>query len=356
MNHHWTWKEIDTDWLVGNRLALSPEEIVAAFDKAEEVLGHEWIEAIGSRLRGPLPTLRVVTAGQQLACLDGAGGIEELVGKLQANDASAFAELTAAHLVRSQNQNSDLELGPIVQVENRRRKPDFRIRRGNEPWTYVEVTQPDIAEAQKKAQAVLSRLADLVVPIHRSFGLEVFLRLEPTDEEIDRLASVIPDYCLSDETKSYDLPELAILSLNASPTNIVNPLVHPDEPNVPRLGCAKAVVGSGEPHRRHISVRMAYADDRAEAFLRREAKQLPTDSPGLIMVQMPHAPGGILTWEPILRRRVPAGIHTRVSAVCLFQGWHAPILVGDAWSHKTKLIQNPHASRPLPAWIMDTVS
>jgi hypothetical protein len=150
MNHHWTWKEIDTDWLVGNQLALSPEEIVAAFDKAEEVLGHEWIEAIGSRLRGPLPTLRVVTAGQRLACLDGAGGIEELVGKLQANGASAFAELTAAHLVRSQNQNSDLELGPIVQVENRRRKPDFRIRRGNEPWTYVEVTSPTSLKRRRK--------------------------------------------------------------------------------------------------------------------------------------------------------------------------------------------------------------
>jgi hypothetical protein len=204
MNHHWTWKEIDSDWLVGNRLALSPEEIVAAFNKAEEILGHEWIEAIGlhsgSRRRGTSPTLRVVTIGQQLACLDGAGGIEELIGKLQANDASAFAELTAAHLVRSQNQNSDLELGPVVQVENRRRKPDFRIRRGSEQWTYVEVTQPDIAEAQKKAQAILSRLADLVVPIQKSFSVEVFLRHEPMDEEIDRLVSLIPDYCLSNET------------------------------------------------------------------------------------------------------------------------------------------------------------
>jgi hypothetical protein len=43
----------------------------------------------------------------------------------------------------------------------------------------VEVTQPDIAEAQIKAEALLTRFADLVQSIRRSFALEVFLRREP---------------------------------------------------------------------------------------------------------------------------------------------------------------------------------
>ena len=273
MNHNWTWEEIDADWLVGNHLAVPPEEIVAAFNKAEKVLGHRWIEAAGihsgSRVRGTSPTLRVVSVGQHLASLDGVSGLEELIGKLRANDMSSFAELTAVYLVKSRYPNSDVELGPIVQIENRRRKPDFRIRRGNEPWTYVGVTQPGVAEASTKAQAVLDRLADLVHPIQGSFSLEIFLRHEPTDEEIDRLVSIVPNYCLSNGNGSDDMPGLAILSLNASAPTVAMPLDHPGEPNVPRLGCAKFVSGPGEPNKRHISVRMAYADDRAEAFLRK---------------------------------------------------------------------------------------
>jgi hypothetical protein len=360
MRHNWTWEEINTDWLVGSRLALPPEEIVAAFNKSEEVLGHEWIEAAGvqsgCRVHGTSPTLCVVTTGQQLASLDGASGIEELIKKLRANDASSFAELTAVHLVRSQNLNSDVELGPIVQVADRMPKPDFRIRRGDEPWTYVEVTQPDIAEAETKALAVLNRVADLVHPIQRSFSLEVLLRREPTDAEIDRLASFIPDYCLSGGNQSYDMPELAILSLNVSAPTIITLVDHPGEPNIPRLGFAKVVSGPGEPNSRHISVRMAYADDRAEAFLRREAKQLPIDSPGLIMVQVSRARGGIRSWEPILKRRFQPDIHTRVSAVCLFRSGHEPTPAGEAWIPKMTLIQNPHARRQLPPWIADTLS
>jgi hypothetical protein len=41
----WTWDEINGDWLLGNRLALPPDAIVEAFNRAEKVLGREWIEA-----------------------------------------------------------------------------------------------------------------------------------------------------------------------------------------------------------------------------------------------------------------------------------------------------------------------
>jgi len=263
--------------------------------------------------------------------------------------------VTAVHLIRSGETKATIELGPITQVGTHDRKPDFRLQRDDEPWTYVEVTQPDVAEAQMRAQSMLNRLADLVQPIKKSFSLEVFLRREPTDSEIIALADLVPQFCLLEGDQSKDLPGLAILSLNASAPGLVVPRDHPGEPNVPRLGYAKAIYGSDEPHR-HIAVRMAYADDRAEDFLRKEAKQLPKDSPGLAMVQMSRAPGGIKSWEPILRRRFQPNLHTRVSAVCLFQSGHELTPDGEAWIPETKLISNPHARFPLPAWIIDALA
>ena len=50
------------------------------------------------------------------------------------------------------------------------------------------------------------------------------------------------------------------------------------------------LVGPDEP-RRHIAVRLAFTDQRADEFLRTEARQLPTDAPGLIMIQTSGAAG-----------------------------------------------------------------
>ena len=48
---------------------------------------------------------------------------------------------------------------------------------------------------------------------------------------------------------------------------------HAGEPNVSRVGAAAGVFGGDEPSR-HISVRMPFADERAEAFMTGEARQL----------------------------------------------------------------------------------
>lgn len=152
------------------------------------------------------------------------------------------------------------------------------------------------------------------------------------------------------------MPGLALLSLNASAADKFVTLEHPGEPKVPRLGHISFVLGPGEPNPRHISVRMAYADDRAKDVLSSEAKQLPTDLPGLIMVQMAWAPGGIRSWETSIIRRFQPTIYTRVSAICLFQSGHEGTPDGEAWITETNLIVNPHASHPLPAWMTDVLS
>jgi hypothetical protein len=167
---------------------------------------------------------------------------------------------------------------------------------------------------------------------------------------MNSISQTVQQLCALDGPHSSDLPGLAILTLNASEPGVVVPLDHPGEPDVPRLGAAKALFGPDEPHR-HIAVRMAYADDRAEDFLRKEARQLPTDEPGLIMVDLSQAPGGIVSWQPVLRRRFQPTIHTRVSAVCLFISGQELTSEGDAVVPRTRVIANTHAKYPLPDWI-----
>ncbi len=181
------------------------------------------------------------------------------------------------------------------------------------------------------------------------------MRREPTEPELAAVSDRICEFCKLDGTHQEELADhLGLLSLNYSEPGKVVPQDHPGEPNLPRIGMARAIVGPGEPNR-HIAVRMAFADDRADEFLRKEARQLPKDFPGLIMVQMSRAPGGFKSWEPLLSRRFQPALHTRVSGVCLFSGRLLPTPEGEVWLPQTKMIKNAHSGFVLPAWIVDAL-
>lgn len=356
----WRFEEINREWLGGTRLAVPPEVVVEAFNRAERILGREWVQSSrenpGGVARGSAPTLHVISMGQRLAVLEGVAGAAGLIDRIRRGDQSAAAELTALYLLRSTRRAVDVELYPKVVAGESEREADFRIRQGSEPWTYVEVAQPDHSEAAERVRTVLNRVTGLVKAVKKPFALEVFLRREPTDPEVDLLSAKVPEVCQLEGVQREELPGgLGFLLLNPSEPGKIVLHQHPGEADHPRLSAAAVIVGPDEPHR-HIAVRIAFADERAEAFLRTEARQLPKDFPGLIMVQMSGAPGGFKSWEPLLRRRFQPALHTRVSAVCLFSSGLVGTAEGEAWLPETKLLINLHAGLSIPSWIVDALT
>jgi hypothetical protein len=352
----WTVEMLEKDWL-GARigvLALSPDAIVAAFCLVEKHLGRSWIEAAHvsgeSLILGILPTLRVIAMGQRLVALDNVPGSKRLIEKIRQGDKSAEAELTAIYLVRCR-QEIQVELEPAVGD----RLADFRVRQKNDVWAYVEVTFPDWSEATERANTILNHVTSLVSQIKRRFALEVFLRREPNEDELGRILAAIPTFCNQDVASREELPDgLGLLLLNKSVPGQVIIDDHGDEPR-PRIGRATAILGPDDPHR-HVAVRMAYSDQRAEAFLRSEARQLPKDAPGLIMIGTSRAPGAIRVWEQVLKQRFQQGLHTRVGGICLFSGGFLPTARGEAWLPQTKLLLNPHSAFALPSWIQKALT
>jgi len=243
---------------------------------------------------------------------------------------------------------------PRVTVGTREREPDFRVRKAHDPWTYVEVANPDTADAQRNANAVLQRLSQVVSSVKKSFALEVFLFREPGDDQIEELAAALPAFCSDDGVSRVHVKDFAILVRNHTSPGQIVPYQHPEDDGRPRLAMARSIVGGSEPPR-HVAVRIPYADKRAEAFLTTEARQLPTDAPGLIMINMRNAPGGIKTWASLLRRRLQPKMHTRVGGVCLFFEAVLPTERGIALSMETGFLRNLHARLPLPAWIESAI-
>ena len=350
----WTWEQIEQDWLGDGRIAVPHAAAVDAFNRVERVLGREWMTGCrGStgNAAGTAPTLCVVTKGQLLLSLDGVRDTEKLLDKIRRGDHSATAELTGIYLLSSGRTDTTVELEPEVSVAGRNKRPDFCISLSGVDGAFVEVTQPNMSEDQVVAHTVLERITAEATRIKKGFALEAFLRRVPTEQEVTEIIARLPTFCIQDGTHRQDLGNLGFLMLNLDTPGRVEVRSHEGEENRPRLCQAKAISGPDEPHR-HIVVRLAFSDERAQQFLEAEAKQLPKETPGLIMMQMSRAPGGFKTWEPILRRRLQPKLHTRVSAICLFQSGLEWTTDGEAWIPHTKLLVNPHAKIPLPEWIV----
>jgi hypothetical protein len=348
----WLWEEIEQDWLAGGVVVDAPEVVVDAFNRVEARFGRAWIEASRQQegsigpVRGTLPTLNVIVLGQQLRALEGSSGCGALLRKLRDREPSANAELAAIWLA-SHDQTVELECEPEVEISRRLRKSDFRLRRDADPWSYVEVTQPNRSAAELSVRAAMTALASLIETTTGTYTAEVFFLRLPEPGELVAVRSMLEDAEARLKTGEISLPDdLGVIYLNASPPGLAVVDNH-GYPTVPRLGDARVVAENGEPVRQ-ISVRMPYFDLRGHQFLATEASQLPEDAPGLIMIQTSGAPGAIKEWLPVLEGELELDLYRQVSGVCLFQsGFYA----GESWRVSTKLILNPGAVHRLPEWL-----
>jgi hypothetical protein len=110
-------------------------------------------------------------------------------------------------------------------------------------------------------------------------------------------------------------------------------------------------VVAGATDSRHVVVRVPFFDHRAHQFLATEAAQLPDGSPGLIMIRMSEASGGMKKWAPTLQDELALdGMYENVSAICLFASVLTGTDRGETERVQTVVVENRGAAHPLPGW------
>jgi hypothetical protein len=347
----WTWDEIQRTCLRDESTTSEPEVWVECLNRLERHLGREWIDESlikgGAIVSGLMPTLALVSKGARLACLDDVSDTDQLLRKLRANEPSAWSELTAIWLLKSDVIGIDVELEPVLAGG---RMPDFRIRHDESAWTYVEVTRPDISEERGRLTGILTQLSGLLTTVTGRYAVEIFLNRAATSAELQEIERRIPDFSQLPGVSSQELPDgLGRLYLNETAPGLVVTENRGDDAR-PRLGQAQLVIEDGEAVRQ-IAVRLSFSDDRADAFLRTEARQLPTDAPSLIMIDTSNTSGGLTMWPPLLAGRLQPTIHTRVSGISLFETHVIPTEDSFVWRAWTEQVVNPHAIFQLQPWI-----
>ncbi|MBZ5509316.1 MAG: hypothetical protein LAO78_27985 [Acidobacteriia bacterium] len=348
-------QEIEQTFLNGkiSAFGLAPELVVACFERTERLLGRDWITSQQSG-KGLMVTIPVIDMGLRLPALDGVADAESLLNNLRKRDQNADAELTALHLFRSAHPTSPVELYP----EADGRVADFRIRVENAPWTTVEVTQPEASAEKQRLQKILARFTDALSNLKNQCVLEIVFNREPTEDEIQVLCNRLPEFCVLEGPQQAKLvDDIGFLFLNQSPVNQLIENVIPGKKNIPMTGVVMFVGGGpdGGPHHQ-VVVRIPFTDDRAEDILRDEAKQVPKDDQGLVMIDVSHANGSFESWASVFQRRFQPNMHTRVSGVCLFEGGMRPLERGYEWLVKTQLLTNPYAKCKLSEWVNTAIT
>jgi hypothetical protein len=355
VNMAWSIADVEQKLLNGNidTIAMPAEMILEAVNRAENVLGPEWMAACSSA-KGLAPTLDIIGTGFRLASIDSLAGSEKLIKQIRRKDQSADAELTAIHLFRSNDPVIELELYPAVGF----RKADFRVRRGAETWITVEATEAFTSKEQKRLQSILRRLTDALINIDAQFVLELQFRREPTEAEIIALCVHLPDFCRLPGQQNATLADgMGWLFLDHVEIGRIRLHEIPELADTPMIGIIMFPSGGpgGTPHHQ-VAVRIPFSDKRAEEFLRSEAKQLPKEGPGLVMICGPTSPNELKVWTELIQRRLQPKINTRIAGVCLFSGGMEPVGKKYGWLLRTTLIINPHARVPLPKWVQTVIA
>jgi hypothetical protein len=347
----WTWTDIERDWLGSATLAVPAGEVVAAFALCEHLLGRQWVEGHrwhdGIRIKGTACVIGIVGMGQRLAALQNASGLEAVLEKIRDGDFTAKSELTAAYLCAADEQDVKVEFEPEVTVRDRHRKPDFRVRKYGQPWTWVEVTAPDVSEVESGAREILNRLLALLTKMPFGTAGELLLRRAPTKAEMEDIVVVVEEAVAAGGLIRRPLHGLGLLLVGHAVPGEIHLESH-GEPASPRISVVRSEGRDGMM--RQFAVRLAISDERADAFLTREARQLPKDEPGLVMMALSRIVGG-RKWGPLLSRRFQPTLHTRVSGVVLFSAGSWPLSNGEAWVPYTELLPNPHAALRAPEWL-----
>jgi hypothetical protein len=346
----WSIERIRGDWLGDGAISLSDEEIVSAFDAVESTFGSHWLEGQRrSGASGAVPTLHIAITGRLIQAVVDMPGSDKILARLGAGEPGASSELLVVATLQRTDPGIAIELEPVVQVGGRKRKPDLGLVASGEQ-VYVEISSARESMAQGAVVQDLERLADIALAATPFANTsEIYLHRAPKQEEESRLVAIIERLCaLGGE--QVERGELANVVVNNNIPTVVQPCEHEDGY---RPGLSMARVQVEGDLKRHTVVRYPFSDARAAAMLTKEASQLPTGSPGVVILDVSGAAGAMKTWETVLRRRLHPSQHTRVSAVVLIQSGIGPTPEGEAWVHEAVIIENSHASWPCPRLVLE---
>ncbi len=220
-----------------------------------------------------------------------------------------------AHLIKS---GIIPELFPCI--ENK--KSDCRFMK-NSQWIYLEVTHRQRSKMFIKGLKITSEIAKIAGKTAKGKHAKVAILRFPTDEELERIINWLYNIGNTNDTK---LDDLAYLYLDAKriyirkDDKLIEKVDLQKDDKLRKLlpPCSLYAVAI-DADKDTIGTAGLYIEDNiAQEIFRRESRQLPKGSPGIICIDTSSPNCEYKKWIPLIKRRFQPKINKRISAVLLF--------------------------------------
>jgi hypothetical protein len=221
----------------------------------------------------------------------------------------------------------------------------------DESWTYVEVSRADESEAQRELDGKVQQIRSAVENVDLPYCVEVRIERDLTDADVATMTDAVVRCLRRGDRGEVQLPDTLgrIFVSDDDPYNVI--FQDRGDPD-PRPTIMRVNVLDDPP--RQVLVRAVFTDERWSRLLKREARQLPTNAPGLLMLATGMVAGSELWAEKALGIMRPDR-HTRISAVFVFETFHHQEGGKFRWGAASRAVENVHGRNPLPEWLRSAI-
>lgn len=195
---------------------------------------------------------------------------------------------------------------------------------------------------------ILKRLEGLDFSLH----VEIYLFREPSHKEINEIISECKKLCrIPIQQQELSLKNLAHIFINPLSQQKLSTFKQSIEEKRPVLFWVSMISKDGKIHQK-CTVKLPFADERADKILGREYKQLSRKEYGLVTIDISGLPVNLKQWIPLIERRLQPNLYRRIGAVLLIK----QSIAENALKVKTNLIVHPNPLNPLPDGFLQLVN
>jgi len=207
-----------------------------------------------------------------------------------------------AHLLR---MGLDVQLEPSVS----KAIPDLRFR-DDGGWVYCEVSQRGATPVLARAQKTLHQLAEAASAAIPGLHGKVGVIRDISEKEISILLDVLAS---SPGPGLQMVGDFAIFRADSLETTLDQSRDIVEQVPEPKL--FTTYVGHGIKG----SAAVCVPDLAANEMLKRKARQLSTERPGILFLDLSRMISPMTGWRQLIERRLGRGFHSRVSAAVIYQ-------------------------------------
>lgn len=364
-------KDILRDWVLGETLDYEMEDVINAFNDVERIMGQKWLDLAFGQTPGASVAIEIIELGRTLREIEKIHKGSDLISKIAtcypltiyhgnesrkhdsiwSHSSNELKELAhslavARHVAHYRRHSIEVELEPELPVKTKIRHPDFRVEH-DRTWIYVEVVCPGFSEEAQNIYEILAKIANVSDEIRMDRVAEVYFFKDPSDTEIGQIiekckllaeGDLQPQECVIGNTA-----QIFTNPWNQERLPTFAPAV---EEKRPILGVVRGKFSTAEgiSHGTKCNVKMPFTDERAQRILGKKSRQLSSEHPGLIIIDVSSVSGGLKRWPELIAKRLQPNLNRRIGGVLVTES----SISGKSMKVEKRFIEHPNPIHPLP--------